>query len=240
MPNVFNPYQDVCPVHDKANAAALRRANLRAVLESVQREDVHALWVGRDLGYRGGRRTGIPLTDDHCLDAIARRFGLAPLEQPTAGSPIGERTATVVWNMLAWIEQPIMFWNVFPFHPHPADEPMANRTHTAKERSGAHEFLEAIIALTRPSCIVAIGRDAETATSAFNLPVHPVRHPSFGGQRKFEAGIAEVYGLAPRRDWSIAPSADLLSYAAMDAVGRVSLRRASSDATSDSSLLISP
>lgn len=214
LPNVFNPYQDLCPLHDKPNAPELRRKNLKAVLASVARSGVHALWVGRDLGYRGGRRTGIPLTDDLCLKDVAHRFGLPPLEQPTKSQPTAERTASVVWTLLSRVDRPVMFWNVFPFHPHPANDPLANRAHTARERREASVFLEAIITLTRPTCIVAIGRDAEAATSTVGVPVYPVRHPSFGGQRLFENGIAALYSLSETSETDAEGPRDLLDYAA--------------------------
>lgn len=42
------------------DAEPRRFAMLRCALE----EPVDAIWIGRDLGYRGGRRTGLALTDD--------------------------------------------------------------------------------------------------------------------------------------------------------------------------------
>src|SRR5207342_1328940 len=54
--NTFNPYQDRCPVHDRADAPAKRSAALRAILEAASSRGIHSVWIGRDLGYRGGRR----------------------------------------------------------------------------------------------------------------------------------------------------------------------------------------
>lgn len=59
FPNAFNPYSDACPVHDVPDAPAMRSAILTQILEAAEAASVDAIWVGRDLGFRGGRRTGI-------------------------------------------------------------------------------------------------------------------------------------------------------------------------------------
>ena len=61
--NVFNPYADLCTIYDKFNAADIRRNNLRLTLDSFLQTGVDSIWIGRDLGHRGGRRTGLALTD---------------------------------------------------------------------------------------------------------------------------------------------------------------------------------
>ena len=61
LPNVFNPYTDECPAHDYDGSSIVRRNNLIAVLEGALRVGVETMWFGRDLGYRGGRRTGLAL-----------------------------------------------------------------------------------------------------------------------------------------------------------------------------------
>jgi len=63
LDNVFNPYADTCSVHDRAGAAASRRKNLRSYLQAVSDLGADTIWMGRDLRYRGGRRTGLALTD---------------------------------------------------------------------------------------------------------------------------------------------------------------------------------
>jgi len=54
----FNPYSDRCEVHDRRDAPRRRAAALSAMLRRATEEPVDAIWIGRDLGYRGGRRTG--------------------------------------------------------------------------------------------------------------------------------------------------------------------------------------
>ncbi|MCV3242090.1 hypothetical protein ABID19_005744 [Mesorhizobium robiniae] len=196
--NAFNPYVDACPDFDTDEAPAIRRRNLEAVLDAALARGVHSFWIARDLGYRGGRRTGLALTDELHLDWHADLLGTAPLHRATKGPPIAERTATVIWQMLRSIEQPIFLWNVFPFHPHAAGDPMTNRCHTKSERLACKPLLESLIAALRPKHLVAIGRDAQSALADLDLAATAVRHPSYGGQNEFIGALETFYSVRGR------------------------------------------
>ena len=154
------------------------------------------IWVARDLGYRGGRRTGVPLTDEVHLDVVGRLLGGISLRRATRGPAVAERTAAVVWKVLARIEQPVVLWNVFPFHPHEPDDPFSNRCHTAAERERTLPLLKILIDMFEPERLVAIGRDAQLALKDLDIPVTTVRHPSYGGQSEFMSGLFHLYGVA--------------------------------------------
>lgn len=193
--NVFNPYADVCPDHDKDDAPAIRRANLRKVLEAAICARADSIWIGRDLGYRGGRRTGLALTDEAHLDRAERMLGCDGLTRATKGTAVAERTATVIWNMLDRIQRPTMLWNVFPFHPHAPNEPMTNRSHTRGERHQTVTYLAELVELLNPSRIVAIGADAASSARDLGFEVTHVRHPSYGGQTDFIRQVGALYEL---------------------------------------------
>src|SRR5205823_5194629 len=154
--NCFNPYVDRCEIHDRYDAPRRRAAALSAMVESAVCEPIDAIWVGRDLGYRGGRRTGLALTDDIHIERHARRWDFVA-ERPTIGAAVTERTATVIWHMLDQIDARIFLWNVFPLHPHESHEPFTNRHHSALERRAGEELLQALIVLLRPARVIAIG-----------------------------------------------------------------------------------
>jgi uracil-DNA glycosylase len=199
LPAVFNPYADVCSVHDRSNAARLRKRNLLQFLEAALEAKVGTIWVARDLGYRGGRRTGVPLTDDVHLKNAGRMLGGVELQRATKGPVVAERTAAVVWRVLNDIKEPVVLWNVFPFHPHEPDDPFSNRCHTASERQLTLPLLSMLIDMFRPRQLVAIGRDAEGALQEFSVPVARVRHPSYGGQSEFISSLYRMYGVKPTR-----------------------------------------
>lgn len=195
--NVFNPYADECYEHDLPGASAIRCQNLISVLTAALREEVDSMWVGRDLGYRGGRRTGLALTDEMHLTAHARLLGSAKLRVATK-APIAERTASIVWSEITAVRNRVFLWNVFPFHPHEPGDAMSNRSHSRSERARVAPLLATLLAALRPRQVVAIGRDAATALSELGVHCACVRHPSFGGQTEFRDGIRQIYGLDGR------------------------------------------
>jgi hypothetical protein len=197
LPSVFNPYFDCCPVHDRPDAARVRKRNLVRCLEAALSARVDTIWIARDLGYRGGRRTGVPLTDEIHLGQAGVLMGGIALDRATRGPIVAERTAAIVWNVLSRIGEPVVLWNIFPLHPHERDDPFSNRCHTRAEREATWPLLTALITMIKPRRIVAIGRDAGLALAGLEIPVEVVRHPSYGGQAEFIAGVHQIYGFPP-------------------------------------------
>ena len=195
LKSVFNPYSDHCSLHDREDGARVRKRNLVQCLEAAIEARVDTIWIARDLGYRGGRRTGVPLTDEVHLTSAGSLLGGIDLQRATHGPAVAERTAAVVWRVLSRVGAPVVLWNVFPLHPHETDDPLSNRCHSRVEREVTWPFLTALIAMTAPRCIVAIGRDAGLALAGIDIPVMMVRHPSYGGQAEFIAGVHAIYGL---------------------------------------------
>lgn len=194
--DTFNPYADRCPIHDAPGAPKTRTKVLAAILQAAIDVEIDAIWIGRDLGYRGGRRTGLALTDDVHIQAHAARWSVAA-ERPTKGQAVAERTAAVIWGVLARIDAPVFLWNVFPLHPHESDDPFTNRSHNSAERRAGEELLLQLIRLLQPRRLIAIGNDAahvaHRMTGARDV-VH-VRHPSYGGQTQFIHQMQKLYGL---------------------------------------------
>ena len=193
----FNPYTDICNDFDRKDAPRIRRANLRSMLTAAMEDGATTIWVARDLGYRGGRRTGLALTDEAHLNDASIFMGGAKFSRATKGPAMAERTATVMWETLLRIKEPVMLWNVFPFHPHEADKPMSNRSHTRRERDRARPFLYDLLELITPEKVIAVGRDAALAMEGVGVPVEQVRHPSYGGQTEFIRQVEVLYGLSP-------------------------------------------
>ena len=192
--NTFNPYFEHCPVYDAKDAPELRRHYLAEMLDRAAETDLDAIWVGRDLGYRGGRRTGLALTDDvHFADHLAR-WGL-DVQRPTYGKPVAERTAAAIWNILLRVNLPVFLWNVFPLHPFIAGDPFSNRAHHAKERQAGTEILIQVVEYLQPKRIIAIGNNAYNVLSGVFSEdfVYKARHPSYGGQTEFRTTMNMLY-----------------------------------------------
>lgn len=199
LENVFNPYSDCCPLHDRRDAPQRRKQNLAMSLEAAIDLNIRTIWIARDLGYRGGRRTGLALTDEVHLDSYSMLFHGLHVAKATNGPAVGERTATVIWKMLQRLDEPVFLWNVFPLHPHEPDEPMSNRCHTRRERQVCAHFLYEIMDLLQPETVIAIGGDAHRAVDELGVSATQVRHPSYGGQNTFIAQIEQAYALPPNR-----------------------------------------
>ena len=194
--NTFNPYRDVCTEFDFEDANAIRTNTLLRILEVAVNSEIDSLWIGRDLGHRGGRRTGLAFTDDRHLANHGERWNV-PTPSPTVGSEVSERTATVIWQILNRTESNIFLWNVFPLHPHLDGLPFTNRAHTAAERRIGMEVLDELIELIRPRRLICIGADARMAVSSFgsSTKIYSARHPSYGGQAEFIDQMTRLFEL---------------------------------------------
>jgi hypothetical protein len=197
--HAFNPFADRCAVHDRARAPQARAKILLALLIAAQRRGTRSLWLGRDFGWRGGRRSGLAFTDDAHFSEHLACFGLKA-QRPTRGPPMAERTAAVVWEALAG-EESYFLWNVFPLHPHAPDASFSNRAHRAAERAAGEALLSALVGLLHPERIIAVGRDAEAAAARVAPGIERValRHPSFGGEAQFRAQVAKLRGAPAQR-----------------------------------------
>ena len=197
--NVFNPYTDRCAVFDRPGAPVKRREALRGILAAAASGGTHSIWIGRDLGYRGGRRTGLALTDDVHVSSHAARWGIAT-ERCTKGLPVRERTAALAWSVLDEIDLPVFLWNVFPLHPHEPGLPFSNRPHRANERAAGEEMLADLLDLLHPELIVALGGDAARCVERIAPKISTrVRHPSYGGQTEFLSQMSALYPTRPRK-----------------------------------------
>ena len=193
FPNVFNPYRDLCGDHDHPGSPAIRRLNLERYLDAVVACGIQSVWLGRDCGYRGGRRTGIALTDEIHLKTLESQFGIGGMAKATVGGRIKERTATEVWKILREIDQKVFLWNVFPFHPFEGGKPMSNRRHTSREFNECKELLFSLLEWLKPKTIVALGIDAHKEVMKLGFKVSSVRHPSYGGHIEFAGAIRSLY-----------------------------------------------
>jgi hypothetical protein len=195
MENVFNPYSDICPVHDLSDAPFARRRNLTAYLQASKDLGADTIWMGRDLGYRGGRRTGIALTDESHMAALTRIYPGSKSNRATKGPAIAERTAAEIWSLLQFLDSPPFLWNVFPFHPHEIDDPFTNRKFTSRELEAVDGLNATLIAWLGIRRIVAIGQDAAAYAMRYGLDVIAIRHPSYGGVREFREGMSRLYSI---------------------------------------------
>ena len=192
--NVFNPYSDVCPLYDHPKSPTIRLNNLHKLIDSFQSCKVDSIWLGRDLGHKGGRRTGIALTDEVNLPNASQIWNVE-LEKSTTGNPFSEITAKTIWNAISRIDAKIFTWNIFPFHPYESGNHYSNRPHAAKEQKVGVEILIGLIDILKPVQIVAVGNDAYSVSCKIfsDMNIFKVRHPSYGGIKLFSEQTHKLY-----------------------------------------------
>ena len=188
LPDVFNPYSDRCPDHDLPEGPAIRRTNLCLLLDAALAQPIDELWVGLELGRQGGRRTGLPLTDEVQLEALARYWRIDGVRRATTGLPVRETTATFVWEALRTSRRRVLFWNAFPLQSHQPGS-ANNRNHTRAEAADLRPYLEWVVERSAPSRIVGLGRHAQAALARAGVAAEYVRHPARAGGPTFLAQI---------------------------------------------------
>lgn len=199
LPGLFNPYAEACGVHDKPDGPRIRVENLMNYLRALVRWRPTIAWIGRDLGYRGGRRTGLPLTDEAHLPHFETVCRTAPLRKATRTPCTTERTATEVWRLLPVLPTPPLLWNVVPLHPYQPSSELSNCPHSSSAAYKCEGLLALLIDAFRPRVVCALGRDADHALARLGVDHLYVRHPSHGGQGQFRRSVVSLFDLAEDR-----------------------------------------
>jgi len=183
---LFNPY--LSP--DLAN-------NLKLYLELMIKTSARrVLLVGEAPGYRGCKHTGIPFTSGGVFQEIKHPL-INQLRKKLVLEQIeSENTASIVWRYLSDCAITPLFWNAFPFHPHPKNKPNQNRAPNQTEIKKGVNYLVHLQNIFKAEVIAGVGRNGTKAAQlAFpELNIEYIRHPSHGGKTEFISGISKILG----------------------------------------------
>jgi hypothetical protein len=187
----FNPY------HRGSFYGRARLANLHSFL--TQRQTADTLLLMEAPGYRGCRVTGVPVTSRRVMSSPLLHGGLfAPMPdeqvEPAFRPYLSEQSATIVWQALADLNAAPLLWNAFPFHPHPPQQPTANRTPRATEVQAGLAYLQALLGVIDVRRVVAVGNVAARALTLLGVDHTPIRHPAQGGKHDFVRGLRAALG----------------------------------------------
>ena len=150
--------------------------------------------VGEAPGHRGCGITGIPFTSGTAFEYGAHPL-LRQLKTKISLPYIeSESTATIVWEYLARKQNTPLFWNSFPFHPHPEGNRATNRAPTNDEIDEGVRYLREIREWYRPHIVASVGwKGMRGLSRAFpGEEFLYIRHPSRGGKRDFMLGVENV------------------------------------------------
>lgn len=193
---LFNPYTDNCIHEDHNKAATIRKNNLIKYFTAQRKMRPKYIWIFEAPGYRGCRRTGLPLISENLLEEVSSILKLdESFEKATKTNITAEYSANAVWNMIRKLPETPFIWNAYPLHPFKENDYKTNRKPTKKEMEEAKHILNMIMESTNPQNILAVGRVAESLLLEYGIECKYIRHPANGGIGKFRKGITEVYGL---------------------------------------------
>jgi len=149
------------------------------------------LLVGEALGYKGGKLTGIPFSSGNIIQNYEHPLFNNIRDKIKINHLESENTAKIVWDYLLTKETIPLFWNAFPYHPHPQNELHKNRLPNQMELKQGSIYLQQIINFFEPEIIAGIGNKGYKAIKQL-LPdsqINKIRHPSFGGKSEFINGM---------------------------------------------------
>lgn len=214
---VFNPWGDYDAAYDcGAEAPQLRRNNLKAYLLPRLGKASYII-VAEAVGYQGGRFSGIAITCERMLmnlhgrikadqiipqgESYAQRTsnpdGSGILKEIQRSKGFNEPTDTVVWSALTENHintYDVLLWNIFPFHPYKAGEPLSNRTPAKEELDEGWHFTEELLRLNGKCQLFAVGQKAANTLLTYNVNAIALRHPANGGTEKYRQGFAAAVG----------------------------------------------
>lgn len=148
------------------------------------------LLVGEAPGYKGCKHTGIPFTSGGIFQEIDHPIINQLKEKIMINQLESENTASIVWRHMVNCQVTPLFWNAFPFHPHPQDKPNQNRAPSRMEIKKGLKYLVNLQKIFKAEIIAGVGKVGTNAAQlAFpDFEIEYIRHPSFGGKSKFISG----------------------------------------------------
>lgn len=184
---VFNPYRE-----------EYKLSNLKRYIELVsQQQGPRVLLVGEAYGFKGGRLTGIPFSSGKLFSEVDHPFLIALSKDISLdeASLTSENTASIVWRYLLKRNTVPLFWNSFPYHPHPSRIQKKNRAPTKAEIEEGLALLQMLIDFYQPQMLAGLGRKgADCLQRAFpEREICYIRHPSYGGKNDFIQGMDSLF-----------------------------------------------
>lgn len=179
---VFNPWADTDELDLSTDAPNIRKNNLREYLISC--DGAKYLLIAESPSY-GCRFTGLAMTSEDVFKKYPNIF--AKMKSTSKTGDIKEKTASIVWDVIAEKNAKFVLWNAFAFHSHKPD--YKPRRPTNKELKAASTVLKEFLDLFPDAEIISVGKTAENALGleciGLKRAYDYVRHPSCGGERLF-------------------------------------------------------
>ncbi len=191
--NLFNPYSDICEIHDKPNADEIRRYNAGILLKEYARREVEMMWVFEAPSYQGARRSGAPFVNEGMYKEIENLLELeVGFRKATNTESKTAMTSRIAWDVARDLGVTPLIWEALPFHPFEDGNNLSNRRPTKSEIVRYKKYLLDIVDIFQPKRVVAVGRTSEEALLLIGVEGVYVRHPAQGGVGEFRCQMSEI------------------------------------------------
>ena len=189
--DLFNPYNELTKPTDDRTAPGVRQQNLRMYLDSLEKSKPQFICFFYAPLYDESKRSGVPLTNVSNFKQVEEVLNIKKsFEKATKsrGKPKLSSVASILWNTVEKIDEPIVFWPIIPFYPHKKSGLKTPRKFTNKELLKYKELVVDIVDLFEPKIVLSIGKDTHEALDFLQVKHYELPHPR-RNIKKFEASL---------------------------------------------------
>ncbi|HXK52836.1 uracil-DNA glycosylase [Candidatus Nomurabacteria bacterium] len=192
--NLFNPFNEVCEIHDLPNAPQIRLENVKTLLNKHLELGTKTVWLFEAPSYLGARRSGAPFVNEGMFEEVQSILGIEKsFQKATKTESATAMTSKMAWKVANEFGLKPLIWESLMFHPHKKGEPMTNRKPSKQEMMEYKHFLTDLLDMIKPERMIAVGRVAEQGLALMDIKAEYVRHPAQGGYREFRKKMRELY-----------------------------------------------
>lgn len=182
----------------------LKAKNLDVYLTTIKSMNPKAILLGVSPVFRGGRKTGIPFTDEYYvsnenISLLQQKDDLGYVIMNNEEQKIEkERVSGIVWSGLEAEMENILLWNIFPFYVHEKGAYACRRDLTEQEKEEGYHFLKMVLKEFPSIHMILIVGDATSdiiekhAELKEKYEIFNVGHPNLGAKAAFIARVKKA------------------------------------------------
>lgn len=182
----------------------LKAKNLDVYLTTIKNRKPKAILIGTSPVLYGGRKTGIPFTDEYYISnekifllqqKDERGYEILTTDDEKPGK---DRVSEIIWTGLEEEIEDILLWNIFPFYPHVRGRYSGRRPITAEEGESGYHFLQLILEEIPSIHVILVAGDqaSEVIQNHEELKetyqIFHVGHPNLGARDEFIARVKKA------------------------------------------------
>jgi uracil-DNA glycosylase len=190
---LFNPYNEFSKMSDDKTAPGLRQQNLKLYLNSHMKLKTNKMWIYLAPTYLEAKRSGVPLANASIyrkVESILNAEKLFEKATKTKNRPNNTTLSTSLWNAANELNIHPIIWPVIPFYAHKENRLKSKRSPTQKEIVKYRVFIDKVIAVFKPTTILAVGKGTKEALDMLKIKSHYVKHPR-SSKKEFKRNVSK-------------------------------------------------